>query len=138
MVIAEVKFRPPPDWQKFVEPRRVKEVYGISPLVAIRPGSKNDERRPPPGKRYEPESEGQLHRALALMIDQANSNLQQLGLDVHISLVRHDKGFALDIYDCRSGSLCEMIGKEQVSLAELPVLLTNLHQQVGLLIDEQV
>ena len=127
MVIAEVKFQGPSEWHTFAEARRVREVYGISPLMAINHFTSRNKRWPASTRRYGPESRNRLHHSLVMMIDQANSNLQSLGLDIHISLVQHEDGFALDIYDCSSGRLCEMIGKEDISLAELPTLLKNLH-----------
>ena len=69
------------------------------------------------------------------MIDEANRNLEALGLQIHISLVEHGHGFGLDIYDCTSGELCALIGEEEVTLADLPVVLKNLQQQAGLMID---
>ena len=136
-MIPEVKFQPPADWRKFAASRRVQKLYGISPLLAINQFAGREQDWQTPKKRDKPKSRNQLHRSLAIMIEQTNSNLQLLGLKIHISLVQHQGGFGLDIYDCTGDQLCSIIGEEEVSMAELPTLLKNLQEHAGLLIDVQ-
>ncbi len=136
MVIPEIKFQTPPNWQSFTAPRRVQEIYGISPTVAINQFTSKAKPESTPRKHKSPQ-QTKLHRALAIMVDQANNNLLFQGVDIHLSLTESSNGFILDIYDCTSNKLCAMIGERQVSLTDLPAMLKNLQEQAGLLFDRQ-
>ena len=43
----------------------------------------------------------------------------------------------LDIYDCTGLDACRIIKEETVNLAELPLLLKNLQEGAGLLVDAE-
>ncbi len=74
-------------------------------------------------------------KALRLLIQQVNTNLQKSQVPIHIGLVKEEKGYALDIYDCTDGISCKLVKDEPIHLQDLPDLLKNLQQEVGILID---
>lgn len=138
MVISdEFKFPRPLDWSKFTDPRRVKEVYGVSPIVPIKHVQRRwyqsgEEERPPAA-----EDNNHVGMALQQLIDQVNASLLDNGVEIHLTLVRREEGYALEIYDCTSLDVCRIIKAETVDLAELPLLLKNLQEGAGLLVDTE-
>ncbi|MBU0680895.1 MAG: hypothetical protein KKD73_05690 [Proteobacteria bacterium] len=135
MVISdEFKFPRPLDWSKFSDPRRVKEIYGISAVMPI----KHIQRRwynSPAEEREEAGEDNHVGMALQQLVDQVNASLQVHGVDIHISLLRKEDGYALDIYDCTDLKACRIIKAENVNISELPQLLKNLQEGAGLLVD---
>ncbi len=136
MVISdEFKFPRPLDWSKFSDPRRVKEIYGISAVMPI----KHVQRRWYRGHEERPEEEERSDVGLALeqLVDQVNASLEAHGVEIHIALVRKEEGYALDIYDCTDLDVCRIIKTESVDISELPLLLKNLQEGAGLLVDAE-
>lgn len=136
MVISdEFKFPRPLDWAKFSDPRRVKEIYGISAVLPI----EHIQRRWYRAHEERSEEEEVNHVGLALqqLVDQVNANLEFHGVEIHIALVRKDEGYSLEIYDCTSLDVCRIIKEEAVNISELPLLLKNLQEGAGLLVDAE-
>jgi hypothetical protein len=137
MVISdEFKFPRPLDWSKFIDERKVKAVYGVSPIVPIKHVQRrwyqgSEEERPPL------EEDNQIGLALQQLIDQVNASLQAHDVEIHLNLVRREEGYTLEIYDCTSLEVCRIIKAETVDLAELPLLLKNLQEGAGLLVDTE-
>ena len=80
----------------------------------------------------------EAERDLQLLISQVNSNLEKAKIAIHLGLVKTKTGYALDIYDCTSGLACFLVKDEGIHIKDLPKLLANLQQEVGILIDLQV
>ncbi len=136
MVISdEFKFPRPLDWSKFSDLRRVKEVYGVSAILPI----KHIQRRWHRSTERRTAEEDGNHVGLALqqLIDQVNASLKAHGVEIHIALLRKEEGYALEIYDCTSLEVCRIIKTEAVNIAELPLLLKNLQEGAGLLVDAE-
>lgn len=137
MVISdEFKFPRPLNWEKFADPRRVRKIYGISAVMPI----KHIQRRWYKSADQErPEMEKVDHVGMALhhLVDQVNGSLDAHGVEMHISLLRKEDGYALEIYDCTDLEACRLIKAEAVNIAELPLLLKNLQEGVGLLVDHE-
>ncbi len=137
MVITdEFKFPRPLDWSKFSDLRQVKEVYGISAVLPIkhiqqRRWYKTNEERP-----AEEQSE-EVGLALQHMVDQVNASLEAHDVKIHIALIRRDGGYALEIYDCTDLEVCRIIKDAEVNISELPILLKNLQEGAGLLVDAE-
>lgn len=137
MVITdEFKFPRPLDWSKFTDARQVREVYGVSAVLPIkhikRRWQRTHEERPTK------EEENQVGLALDQLINQVNHNLEAHGVDIHIVLQRKEDGYGLDIYDCTGEDACRIMQAKSVDLADLPVLLKNLQEGAGLLVDSEV
>ncbi|MCJ7602751.1 MAG: hypothetical protein MUO63_14795 [Desulfobulbaceae bacterium] len=77
-------------------------------------------------------------RALHHLVHQVNQNLQNADIDLHLGLVSEKRGYALDIYDCTSGFICERVKEKAIHIYDLPNMLKNLQQEAGILIDVQV
>lgn len=136
MVITdEFKFPRPLDWSKFTDPRRVKEVYGISAVLPIkhiqRRWYRTHEERPA-------EEEGsRVGLALQYLVDEVNTTLQGHDVKIHIALLRKEGGYALEIYDCTDLEVCRIIKDKEVNISELPALFKNLQEGAGLLVDAE-
>lgn len=136
MVITDqFKFPRPLDWSKFSDPRKVKKIYGISAVLPI----KHIQRRwyRTHGERPAEAEVDHVGLALGQLIDQVNASLLGHGVEIHIVLLRKGDGYALDIYDCTDLEVCRIINDQSVNLAELPLLLKNLQEGVGLLLDTE-
>ena len=136
MVITdEFKFPRPLDWSKFSDLRQVKEVYGISAVLPIkhiqRRWYKTNEERPAE------EEADDVGLALQQLVDQVNASLEIHDVKIHITLIRREKGYALEIYDCSDLEVCRIIKDAEVNISELPMLLKNLQEGVGLLVDAE-
>ncbi len=76
-----------------------------------------------------------VEKELRLLIQQVNNNLKKSNIHIHIGLVKEEKGYALDIYDCTDGISCKLVKDETIHLQDLPDLLNNLQQEAGILLD---
>ncbi len=137
MVISdEFKFPRPLNWEKFSDPRRVRQVYGISAVMPI----KHIQRRwynSAEEERADVEEEDHVGMALQQLVDQVNASLESHGVEMHIALLRKEDGYALDIYDCTDLEACRIIKAKTVNISELPLLLKNLQEGAGLLVDAE-
>lgn len=75
-------------------------------------------------------------RDVRSMVERANSDLQKHGVLIHLSLIRDDEGFYIDVYDCTDGKVCNIVRDILIDVDELPHLLRNLQKETGLIIDK--
>ncbi len=137
MVISdEFKFPRPLDWAKFSDPHRVKEIYGISPVMPITHLQRRWDKKPEE-EGAEAGEEDQVGMALQQLVDQVNGRFESHGVEMHLSLLRKEEGYALEIYDCTDLEVCRIIKDEVVDISALPLLLKNLQEGVGLLVDAE-
>ncbi len=70
------------------------------------------------------------------MIDKVNMDLENHGVLIHLSLVRDEDGFSIDVYDCTSEKICTIVRDIVIDVGDLPSLLYNLQKETGLIIDK--
>ena len=141
MVITdEFKFPRPPRIDTGESPLTIREIEGLDPVLPInryRRKWRRGETRP-----YEEEVVERLsdaaERALHRLIQQVNDNLEHGDIAIHLGLVKGERGYSLDIYDCTSGFICERFKEEEIHIRDLPIMLKNLQQEAGILIDLHV
>jgi hypothetical protein len=141
MVITdEFKFPRPPRIDTGESPLTIREIEGLDPVLPINRYRKKW--RKGENRHYAEEAAEGLtdaaERALHHLVHQVNQNLQNADIDLHLGLVREERGYALDIYDCTSGFICERVKEEAIHINDLPNMLKNLQQEAGILIDVQV
>ena len=69
------------------------------------------------------------------LVDQVNAHLEAQQILIHLVLIKDDHGYGLDLYDCSTNEQCSIIGDVVIDLNDLPVLLKNLQQEAGILLD---
>ncbi|MBU0480495.1 MAG: hypothetical protein KKG47_05280 [Proteobacteria bacterium] len=69
------------------------------------------------------------------MVDRVNRNLEKHGILVHLVLSRDENGFSVDVYDCTSNEVCEVIRDMVIDLNDLPALIRKLQQETGFIVD---
>lgn len=75
------------------------------------------------------------HDTVREMVERVNNNLEKHGILVHLVLKKDDDGFSVDVYDCTSNEVCEIIRDMIVDLNDLPALIRKLQQETGFIVD---
>lgn len=88
----------------------------------------NDQRRQTP---LTPDAE----REVRTMIGKVNQSLTRQSVPIRLVLVAQEEGFLIDVYNCDDEQSCRTIADLLIDLDDLPVLLRNLEQEVGILVD---
>ncbi|MBC8318003.1 MAG: hypothetical protein H8E41_08855 [Desulfobulbaceae bacterium] len=137
VITGEYKFPPRPRIDTGESPLKVSEIPGVSPTLPINFIRK--QYRHGTGTGYLETVDDTLpegaERALQFLILQANSDFASHGIDIHLGLVKSGEGYKLDIYDCTDGHVCNLIKDNIIHIEELPVLIRNLQQEAGILLD---
>ncbi len=75
------------------------------------------------------------YRTLREMVEHVNSNLEKNGILVHLVLSKDADGLAVDVYDCTSNQVCEIVSDIVIALDDLPLLIRKLQQETGFVVD---
>lgn len=73
--------------------------------------------------------------AIRLLVERVNASFNDHRIMLHLVLVQTDEGYAVDIYDCTGQQACTVVRDFEIALSDLPLLLRNLEEEAGLLID---
>ena len=138
MVISdELKFPKTTPVDPFKTETKVKNIDNIPPVEKIgnfrRQWKKNPERKSnEKGKKLLTEEESKTVRS---MVEQVNKDLTNHNVLIHLVLTQDDDGFSLDVYDCTDNYVCKVVKDIIINVNDLPVLIRNLQQEAGLLVD---
>ena len=138
MVISdELKFPKTTAVDPFKTETKVKDVDNVPPVEKIgnfrRQWQKNQERKSnEKGKKLLTEEESKTVRS---MVDKVNKDLTSHNVLIHLVLTHDEDGFSLDVYDCTDNQVCKIVKDIIINVDDLPVLIRNLQQEAGLLID---
>ncbi len=139
MVISdEVKFPRLPKIEPFKADKKVGSVEGPMPVARIGAFMREWSRR---------RGEGQARQArekfsstdgetIKKMLDRVNASLEEQRILLHLMLIRDaDGGYMIDVYDCTGGDRCSIVRDIVIDLNDLPLLLRNLEEETGILVD---
>jgi len=73
--------------------------------------------------------------ALRRLVEQVNAHLENQNILIHLLLIKKEHGYSIDVYECTGEEQCSLIGDVVIDLNDLPVLLKNLQQEAGILLD---
>jgi hypothetical protein len=137
MVISdEIKFPRQIRIDPYRSGKKVDRVDGLTPVARIgaltREWQRNKEERRQQGQTPLPASEESSVRRL---VEQVNTHLEHQKILIHLVLIKDEHGYSLDVYDCTGNEQCAIIGDVVIDLNDLPVLLKNLQQEAGILLD---
>ncbi|MBA3004564.1 MAG: hypothetical protein FP813_12055 [Desulfurivibrio sp.] len=137
MVISdEIKFPRPIRIDPYRKEKKVDPIDGITPVARIG-AFKREWQRGKESRRNQEESlflspeETSVRRLVA----QVNTHLENQNILIHLVLIKDENGYSLDVYDCTGNEQCSIIGDVVIDLNDLPVLLKNLQQEAGILLD---
>jgi hypothetical protein len=137
MVISdEIKFPRPIRIDPYRKEKRVDPIDGLSPVARIgaftREWQRNREGRRRQEQALLPSTE---ETSVRRMVAQVNTHLENQKIPLHLVLIKDAHGYSLDLYDCSDNEQCSVIGDVLIDLNDLPVLLKNLQQEAGILLD---
>ena len=137
MVISdEIKFPRPIRIDPYKSEKRVDPIDGLTPVARIgaftREWQRNKEDRRQQGQALFPSTE---ETAVRRLVEQVNAHLEHQKILIHLVLIKDEHGYSLDVYDCTGNEQCSIIGDVVIDLNDLPVLLKNLQQEAGILLD---
>lgn len=137
MVISdEIKFPRPIRIDPYRKEKKVEPIDGLAPVARIG-AFKREWQRGKESRRHQEESlflspeETSVRRLVA----QVNTHLENQNILIHLVLIKDENGYSLDVYDCTGNEQCSIIGDVVIDLNDLPVLLKNLQQEAGILLD---
>jgi uncharacterized FlaG/YvyC family protein len=139
MVVFEIKNPAPivtPPTTK-VQARDVDPVFDIEMASHVKRFETVYESSRDQQQKSEEESSGyqRSHDTVREMVERVNSNLEKHGILVHLVLKKDNDGFSVDVYDCTSNEVCEIIRDMVVDLNDLPALIRKLQQETGFIVD---
>lgn len=110
----------------------VQHVQAIGDLLTRR--DQGREKGGQKGRRMVPLEEVSV-REICRLLEETNHQLERQGTMIHLLLVADDTGFAIDLYDCSDGNVCQIIHDVSLGVNDLSVLLSRLTQKVGIMVD---
>lgn len=136
MVISdEIKFPRPIKVDPYRTEKKIDPVDGTPPVTRIGAFSREWQRRRQEQQERRPYTGPNDEESVRRLVDTVNTHLKNQDIQIHLLLIRDENGFAIDVYDCTRGDRCEIIGDVVIDLEDLPVLLKNLQQETGILLD---
>jgi hypothetical protein len=137
MVISEeIKFPRSIRIDPYRSEKKVDPIDGINRVARIgaftREWQRNREERRQQEQALYPATE---ETAVRRLVTQVNSHFENQKIPIHLVLIKSEHGYSLDVYDCTGDEQCSIIGDVVIDLNDLPVLLKNLQQEAGLLLD---
>lgn len=137
MVISdEIKFPRPIRTDPYRTKKKVDPIDGLAPVARIgaftREWQRSREERRRQGQALFPSPEESSVRRL---VQQTNTHLENRKIPIHLVLIKDEHGYSLDVYDCSDQTQCSVIGDVVIDLNDLPLLLKNLQQEAGVLLD---
>ncbi|MDD5759791.1 MAG: hypothetical protein PHI06_12005 [Desulfobulbaceae bacterium] len=109
----------------------VQHVQAIGDLLARRDSREKGGRQ---GRHMVPLEQASV-REICRLLEEINQQLERQGAMIHLLLVADDRGFAIDLYDCSDGNVCQIIHDISLGVDDLPLLLSRLTQKVGIMVD---
>lgn len=139
MVISdEVKFPRTPKIELFKTAKKVEAVEGPMPVARIGAFKREwNRRRGEEQAGREPEAYSLTdEETIRKLLGRVNASLEEQRILLHLVLIRDEGGgFQLDVYDCTGADQCRIVKDMVVSLEDLPILLRNLEEETGILVD---
>lgn len=139
MVISdEVKFPRLPKIEPFRADKKVESVEGPMPVARIGDfirewSRRRGEGQTRPGREKFSSTDG---GTLKKMLDRVNARLEEQRILLHLMLIRDaDGGYMIDVYDCTGGDRCSIVRDIVIDPDDLPLLLRNLEEETGILVD---
>ena len=137
VITAEYKFPPRPRIDTGESPLKLEAISGLSPTLPLKYIEKRYQHGT--GYNYIEEVEEALpegaEKTLQALIFQANQNFLTHGVAIHLGLKKSQEGYELDIYDCTDGNICKLVKDDTVHIEDLALLVRNLQQEAGILLD---
>lgn len=138
MVISdEIKFPRVVPVDPYRTDRKVEAVDGTPPIARIGAFKREWNRR-----RGTDQQAGRVAalsseeaESVRLLVERVNLSLEDHRIMLHLVLVRTEEGFAVDVYDCTGNEACTVVRDFEIAPSDLPLLLRNLEEEAGLLID---
>lgn len=157
MVISdEIKFPRPIRIDPYRSEKKVDPIDGPAPVARIgafkrewqrnREERRQKERRQQERRQQERRQKERRHKeqsffpsaeetSVRRLVEQVNTHLENQKILIHLVLIKDEHGYSLDVYDCTGNEQCSIIGDVVIDLNDLPVLLKNLQQEAGILLD---
>ena len=137
MVISdEVKFPRPVKIDPYRQKKKVEAIDGINPVARIGAFKRDWQRHREDDREKKTLFSSVDEKSIRQLINNVNVHLENQQILIRLVLVRDQAGgYGLDVYDCTSGDLCSIIHDVIIDLDDLPILLRNLQQETGILLD---
>lgn len=138
MVISEeIKFPRIQPLDAYRAGRKVEAVDGSQPVFRIGAFKREWDRRR--GAAQQPRRPGMLSpeeaEAVRQLVERVNANLDDHHILLHLVLVQTEEGVSVEVYDCTGQDACTVMRDFEIAVSDLPLLLRNLEEESGLLID---
>lgn len=138
MVISdEIKFPRVLPVEAYRADRKVEAVEGTPPIARIGAFKREWNRRR--GAQHQASRAATLSpeeaAAVRFLMERVNASLEDHRIMLHLVLVHTDEGFSVDVYDCTGNEACSVVRDFEMAISDLPILLRNLEEEAGLLID---
>jgi len=140
MVVYEIKKTTPPPSEPPKQIRRdlapVEKVTPATPVDQLLKRWRRNKGQQGRQQRRPSVLSPSAERDVRATISKVNANLARQSLPIHLVLIAAGDGYVIDVYDCQvHDNACQVIGDLIIDLDDLPILLRNLTQEAGIIID---
>lgn len=136
MVISdEIKFPRPVRVNRYDPKKKIAPIDGLSQVARIGAFTREWQRNREERQRREQLLPLPEETSVRRLVAQVNSHLENQRIPIHLVLIKDERGYSLDVYDCTGNEQCAIIGDVAIDLNDLPALLKNLQQEAGILLD---
>lgn len=139
MVISdEIKFPRLLPVDPYRADRKVDAVDGTPPIARIGAFKREWNRRREAGAHKAKQVaalSAEEAEAVRRLVERVNLSLDDHRVMLHLVLIHTEEGVAVEIYDCTGNEACTVVRDFEIAVSDLPLLLRNLQEEAGLLID---
>ena len=136
MVISEeIKFPRPIRVDPYRREKKVEPIDNLSAVARIGAFTRDWQRNREDRRNQSNVSPTPEEASVRHLVQQVNTHLENQNILIHLVLIKNQDGYSLDVYDCTGNEQCSIIGDVVIDLNDLPMLLKNLQQEAGILLD---
>jgi len=136
MVISEeIKFPRPIRIDPYRRKKKVEPIDNLSAVARIGAFTRDWQRNREDRRGQSTVSPTPEEASVRHLVQQVNTHLENQNILIHLVLIKNQDGYSLDVYDCTGNEQCAIIGDVVIDLNDLPMLLKNLQQEAGILLD---
>ena len=136
MVISEeIKFPRPIRIDPYRRGKKVEPIDNLSAVARIGAFTRDWQRNREDRRNQSLDPPTPEEASVRHLVQQVNTHLENQNILIHLVLIKNQNGYSLDVYDCTGNEQCAIIGDVAIDLNDLPMLLKNLQQEAGILLD---
>ena len=136
MPVYEIKNPTPLPGEPTPKPKKPREVDAIPSVTRVQFFKREWKRRRWAYQKIASESPiSKQEQSIRALVTQVNKDLEKASIQIHLTLIREENDYLLEIYDCSEKDVCKVIEDITIPFDDLPHFIKNLQEEAGILVD---